>query len=134
MICDVSHQKGIDMKLDSRQDSRQKEILYSAKSTKLVDMRIDIDDEAQLSFEGDAFYMKITQINGDKYKGTIIKAGFDPKVHPNLGVNNDIEFEKDNIFCIGKTGVQPNKQIKADCKFRCAPFEWPEWGHTLISD
>jgi len=85
-------------------DSRQGKILYFAKEKKLSPRRIDIDDEAQLSFDGNAFFVKITQINCDKYKGIIIKAGFDPKVHPNLGVNNEIEFEKDNIFCIGKRG------------------------------
>ena len=88
------------MKLDSRQGN----LLYFAKEKKLSPRGIDIDDEAILSFDGDAFFVKITQIKGDKYKGIIIKAGFDPKVRPNLWVNNDIEFEKDNIFCIGKTG------------------------------
>ena len=85
-------------------DSRQGEIPYFAKEKKLSPRRIDIDDEAQLSFGGDAFFVKITQMNGNKYKGIIIKAAFDPKVHPSLGVNNDIEFEKDNIYCIRKTG------------------------------
>ena len=86
-------------------DSRKGEIPYLvAKGKKLSPRRIDIDDEAQLSFDGDAFFVKITQINGDKYKGIIIKAGFDPKVNPNLGVSNDIEFEKGNIFSIRKAG------------------------------
>jgi len=87
------------MKLDQRQGA----ILYSAKTKKLASRTIDIGDEAVLSFNGENFTVKITQINGDKYKGTIIKAGFDPKVHPNLGVNNDIEFGEHNILCIEKT-------------------------------
>jgi hypothetical protein len=89
------------MKLDQRQGA----ILYFAKTKKLPSRTIDIGDEAVLSFKGENFTVKITQINGDKYKGTIIKAGFDPKVHPNLGVNNGIEFGEHNILCIEKTGA-----------------------------
>ncbi|MFH0958200.1 MAG: hypothetical protein V1897_05795 [Pseudomonadota bacterium] len=89
------------MKLDQRQGA----ILYSAMSKKLASKTIDIDDEALLSSNGESFTVKITQINGDKYKGTIIKAGFDPKVHPDLLVNNDIEFGERNILCIEKTRV-----------------------------
>lgn len=85
-------------------DSRQGEIPYFTKGKEQSPRRIDIDDEALLSFDGETFFVKIKQINDNKYKGIIIKAGFDPKVHPKLGVNNDIEFGKDNIFCIGKTG------------------------------
>ena len=76
------------MKLDQRQVA----ILYSAKTKKLAARTIDIDDEALLSFNGETFTVKITQIDGANYKGVITKAGFDPKEHPNLGVNNDIEF------------------------------------------
>jgi hypothetical protein len=58
------------------------------------------DDKALLFFNRENFIVKITQINGDKHKGTIIKAGFDPKVHPTLVVSNDVKFEEHSIFVL----------------------------------